>query len=104
MTIKINTDKTLSTDKRSTDFFIALINETLQRFESQITRVEVHLKDENGNKEGFNTVSCLLEARLEGRKPIAITNQANTIDLALNGAIIKIKNALKKILGKIQKH
>ena len=104
MTIKINTDKTLSTDKRSTDFFIALINETLQRFESQITRVEVHLKDENGNKEGFNTVSCLLEARLEGRQPIAITNQANTIDLALNGAIIKIKNALKKILGKIQKH
>ena len=104
MTIKINTDKTHSTDKRSTDFFIALINETLQRFESHITRVEVHLKDENGNKEGFNTVSCLLEARLEGRKPIAITNQANTIDLALNGAIIKIKNALKKILGKIQKH
>ena len=104
MTIKINTDKTLSTDKRSTDFFIALINETLQRFESHITRVEVHLKDENGNKEGFNTVSCLLEARLEGRKPIAITNQTNTIDLALNGAIIKIKNALKKILGKIQKH
>tara|TARA_R110002050_G_scaffold169264_4_gene301006 strand:- start:751 stop:1065 length:315 start_codon:yes stop_codon:yes gene_type:complete len=104
MTIKINTDKTLSTDKRSSDFFIALINKTLQRFESHITRVEVHLKDENGNKEGFNTVSCLLEARLEGRKPIAITNQANTIDLALNGAIIKIKNALKKILGKIQKH
>lgn len=104
MTIKINTDKTLSGEKRSNDFFIAQIEGALKRFESHITRVEVHLKDENGNKDGFNTISCLLEARLEGRQPIAITNQANTTELALTGAIEKIKNALKTILEKIQKH
>ena len=104
MTIQINTDKTISGEKRSIDFFTSQIAEALQRFESHITRIEVHLKDENGKKDGFNDVSCLIEARLEGRQPIAITNQANTIDLAVSGAIDKIKTAIETILGRIQKH
>lgn len=104
MTIQINTDKTITGEKRSIDFFTSQIAEGLQRFESHITRIEVHLKDENGKKDGFNNVSCLIEARLEGRQPIAITNQANTIDLAVSGAIDKIKTAIETILGRIRKH
>ena len=104
MTIQINTDKTISGEKRSVDFFTSQIAKALQRFESHITRIEVHVKDENGNKDGFNDISCLIEARLEGRQPIAITNQANTIDLAVTGAIDKIKTAIGSILGKIKKH
>ena len=104
MTILINTDKTITGEKRSIDFFTSQIAEALQRFESHITRIEVHLKDENGKKDGFNDVSCLIEARLEGRHPIAITNQANTIDLAVSGAIDKIKTAIETILGRIQKY
>jgi len=104
MTIQINTDKTLTGEKRSSDFFTSQITEALKRFESHITRIEVHLKDENGKKEGFNNISCLLEARLEGRQPIAITNQADTVDLAVTGAIDKIKTAMETILGRIQKH
>jgi ribosome-associated translation inhibitor RaiA len=104
MTIQINTDKTLTGEKRSSDFFISQITEALQRVESHITRIEVHLKDENGKKDGFNNISCLIEARLEGKQPIAITNQADTINLALTGAIDKIKNSIESILGKIQNH
>ncbi|MFT4698774.1 MAG: ribosome-associated translation inhibitor RaiA [Flavobacteriaceae bacterium] len=104
MTIQINTDKTLTGEKRSSDFFISQITEALQRFESHITRIEVHLKDENGKKDGFNNISCLIEARLEGKQPIAITNQADTINLAVTGAIDKIKNSIESILGKIQNH
>ncbi|UKM66561.1 HPF/RaiA family ribosome-associated protein [Flavobacteriaceae bacterium GSB9] len=104
MTIQINTDKTLTGKKRSNDFFTSQIAEALQRFESHITRIEVHLKDENGKKDGFNDISCLLEARLEGRQPIAITNQASTMDIAVTGAIDKIKTSIESILGKIQKH
>ena len=104
MTIQINTDKTVTGEKRSGDFFTSQIAEALQRFESHITRIEIHLKDENGKKDGYNAISCLLEARLEGRQPIAITNQANTIELAIAGAIDKIKAAIETILGKILKH
>lgn len=104
MIIKINTDKTLTGEQRSADFFTSQIDKALERFESHISRIEVHLKDENGKKDGFNDISCLLEARLEGRQPIAVTNQANTIDLAVAGAIDKIKSALDTIVGKIQNH
>ena len=104
MTIQINTDKTLNGEKRSDDFFTSQIAEALQRFESHLTRIEVHLKDENGKKDGFNDISCLIEARLEGRQPIAITNQADTMELAIRGAIDKIKTTIETILGKIQKH
>ncbi|MBC8769246.1 HPF/RaiA family ribosome-associated protein [Arenibacter sp. BSSL-BM3] len=104
MIIKINTDKTLNGEERSADFFTSQIDEALERFESHISRIEVHLKDENGKKDGFNDISCLLEARLEGRQPIAVTNQANTVDLAVTGAIDKVKSALETIVGKIQKH
>ncbi|MCK0147236.1 HPF/RaiA family ribosome-associated protein [Arenibacter sp. F26102] len=104
MIVKINTDKTLNGEERSADFFTSQINEALERFESHISRIEVHLKDENGKKDGFNDISCLLEARLEGRQPIAVTNQANTVDLAVTGAIDKVKSALETIVGKIQKH
>ena len=104
MTIQINTDKSLTGKKRSSDYFTSQIAEALERFESHITRIEVHLKDENGKKNGINDISCLLEARLEGMKPLAVTNQGDTIDLAVTGAIVKIKVAIETILGKIQKH
>ena len=104
MTIQINTDKTISGEKRSEEYFTSLIAEALERFESHITRIEVHFKDENGKKDGFNDISCLIEARLEGRQPIAITNQADSVDLALTGAIDKIKSAVESIIGKMQQH
>ncbi|MEB8347400.1 HPF/RaiA family ribosome-associated protein [Flavobacteriaceae bacterium KMM 6898] len=104
MTIQINTDKTISGEQRSEDYFTSQIAEALQRFESHISRIEVHLKDENGKKDGINDISCLIEARLEGRQPIAVTNQADSVDLALTGAIDKIKTAVGTIIGKMQKH
>ncbi|MGM5470328.1 HPF/RaiA family ribosome-associated protein [Flavobacteriaceae bacterium LMO-SS05] len=104
MTIQINTDKTLNGEKRSCDFFSSQISEALHRFEPHITRIEVHLKDESGSTDGFNDISCLLEARIEGRKPIAITSQANTMDSAVTSAIDKIKASIERILGKIKKH
>ena len=104
MTIQINTDNTLNSDKQQQDFFKSQITESLKRQQSHITRIEVHLKDENGKKDGLNDVSCMLEARLEGRQPIAVTYQTDTAELAVSGAIEKIKTAIGSILGKIQNH
>jgi hypothetical protein len=51
MKIQFNTDKTISGDENQEDYF-TLIAEKLNRFQSHITRIEVHLSDENGTKEG----------------------------------------------------
>lgn len=104
MKIQINTDKTINGDKKSQEYFTAEIKESLDRYEANITRIELHIKDENGHKEGFNEVSCVLEARLEGRQPIAVTNQASSVEIAVSGAIDKIKTAIETILGRLEKH
>lgn len=45
MKIQFNTDKTISGNERNEAFFTTLISEELDRFQSQITRIEVHLSD-----------------------------------------------------------
>jgi hypothetical protein len=60
----------------------------------------VHLKDENGNKVGQNDIRCLLEARMEGKQPIVVTNSANTRQNAVEGAIGKLKTSLDTIIGR----
>ncbi len=104
MKIQFNTDKTINGDERSQDFFTSQIAEELDLYESHVTRIEVHLSDENGEKEGMNDIRCLLEARLEGKQPIAVSDQADTVELAVTGAIDKLKNSLETILGRIQNH
>lgn len=104
MIIQFNTDKTIHGDKKLQDFYTSQIIEELKRYQSHITRIEVHLSDENGKKDGLNDMRCLLEARLEGKQPIAVSNQADTVELAVSGAIDKLKNSLETMLGRIANH
>ena len=100
MTIQFNTDKNITGSEEKSAPLIAFLTTDLSRFSKQITRLEVHLSDENGHKDGQNDVRCLIEARLEGRQPIAVTNDANTSSLAVRGASDKLKNALETIVGR----
>ncbi len=104
MTIQFNTDNNIPGTKKLRAPLIALISEELNRFSHQITRVEVHLSDENGPKDGINDKRCMIEARLEGMKPIAVINHANTHELAVEGAVEKLKTALDTTLGRLRNH
>lgn len=104
MTIQINTDKNLSVHEKYGAQLEALLAEELSRFDDHITRLEVHLADENGNKESQDDKRCLLEARLKGRQPIAVSSSANTYDQAINGAIDKLKASLDTIVGRMRNH
>jgi ribosome-associated translation inhibitor RaiA len=104
MMIQFNTDKTISGEQRNDDFFTKQIAKELDRFQSHITRIEVHLSDENGKKEGVNDINCLLEARMEGKKPIVASDQASSIAMAVSGATAKLKAALDTIVGRSQNH
>jgi hypothetical protein len=104
MKIQFNTDKTINGDERNKDFFSDLISKELERYKSHITRIEVHITDQNGIKEGLNDIKCLLEARLEGRQPIAVSEQADTIEKAVSGAIDNLKAVLETTLGRLHNH
>jgi len=45
-----------------------------------------------------------MEARIEGKQPIAVTSQANSIEMAVTGAISKLENSLKTIFGRMKDH
>jgi ribosome-associated translation inhibitor RaiA len=102
MTIQFNTDRTIESDERNQDYFTTLIAEELDRYASHITRVEAHLTDQNGKKDGINDIRCLLEARIEGRQPIAVSDQAATLEKAVSGAIEKLRHALETKLSKME--
>ncbi len=104
MTIQFNTDKNVTGREEFTTPLVTLVSEELNRFSSQITRVEIHLSDENGKKEGQNDKRCLMEARLEGMKPIAVTNNADNTEQAVKGALDKLKTSLETILGRLSNH
>jgi len=104
MTIQINIDKNLSVNEAFKAQLDGLISAELSRFSEHITRLEVHLSDENGNKQGLNDKRCMIEARLEGRQPIAVTDMADDYELAVSGAIEKLKASLDTIVGKLRHH
>lgn len=100
MTIQFNTGHNIPGNEAVKEPLTAMISEGLSRYSAQITRLEVHLSDQNGNKNGLNDKRCMIEARLEGMKPIAVTNDSNSRDQAVEGAIDKLKTSLETILGR----
>jgi hypothetical protein len=47
---------------------------------------------------------CLIEARVTGRPPVAVTQHADTLADALNGAVHKLSRALEHAQGRADKH
>ena len=104
MDIQINTDKSLRLHEAFENKLEDLLSGQLSRFSEHITRLEVHLSDEKGSKDGIYDKRCLLVARLEGREPIAVTERTNDFERAVSGALKKLKASLDKIVGKLKQH
>lgn len=101
MNIQLNTDVHIDHTETLTARVSATIEQALGRFAQQVTRVEVHLSDENGGKSGQQDQRCMLEARLEGRQPVAVTDYAATLEQAVNGAAQKLARLLESTLGRL---
>ena len=104
MTIQLNADKNLTIHEAFGDKLKGVLSEELDRFSEHITRVEVHLSDENGSKNSQEDKRCLLEARLKGKQPIAVSELGNTYDQAVDGAVHKLKASLDSIFDRMKNH
>lgn len=70
----------------------------LERFEGRITRVEVALSDLNSRKLGERDQRCIMEARLGGMQPIAVSHEAPTLTEAIHVAADKLERAVEDAL------
>ncbi|MFU8884158.1 MAG: HPF/RaiA family ribosome-associated protein [Cyanobacteriota bacterium] len=105
MQIQINTDGNIEAHEQLAQQVEAVVRDGLQRFTEKITRVEVHLSDENSDKKsGAQDKRCLLEARLAGLQPIAVSHEAATIELAVEGALERLTHLLDSTLGRMGNH
>ena len=81
------------------------LNEHLARFDQDLTSIEVQLTDENhATKGGGVDKRCMMEARLQGHQPIAVTHHADSYELAINGAASKLKRSLQNTIGRLRDH
>lgn len=99
MKINVNTDKHIHGDMQR--HVEDAVHAALGRFAGQLSRVEVHLRDANGGKTGANDKHCLMEARIDGRPPLAASDDADSVASAINGAARKLQRVLDSSLGKL---
>jgi len=105
MQIQVSTDNHIEGGEELTREVEAVVEGALGRFGDRITRVEVHLTDENSSsKSGDNDKRCVMEARLAGLQPITVSHDGSSLDQALNGAADKLEKTLKRTLGRLDEH
>ncbi len=100
MKVQLNTDKNIAGTEALQSNVETRLASALDRFVDQITRVEVHLSDESGPKVGGDDKRCMLEARLAGQQPIAVSHQASSVELAIDGAVERLMHAIETKLAK----
>jgi ribosome-associated translation inhibitor RaiA len=101
--IQVNTDHNIDGAEAVTARVRDVVAQALDRHSDQITRVEVHLSDENSDKKhGVEEMRCVMEARLEGRPPAAVTHRAGTVNQAVFGAAEKLERLIEHTLGRLR--
>lgn len=104
MQIQVNTDDNIEGRDELAGQIEGEVNATLSRFSDQITRVEVHLSDENAGKFGRVHKRRLMEVRLAGGQPIAVSHKGATLKEAYSGAAKKLRSSLESTLGRASDH
>jgi len=77
------------------------VEDRLERFDDFLTRVEVHISDENAQKAGADDKRCQIEARPKGHQAVSVTHKAESLQLAVDGAADKMQHALESLMGKL---
>ena len=88
MQIQFNTDHNIEGHE-------ALATQVRGVVESTRSHFSDHKTSENGKR-------CMMEARLEGHQPIAVTHQAATVDQAVDGAADKLARLIESTLGRLR--
>ena len=102
MKVQVNTSNDIDNKDALERWASDYLNEQLGRFEQDITSIEVQMTDENhAAKGGGVDKRCMMEARVNGRAPVAVTNPDQ--NLAFRGAADKLAHALDHAFGKLDR-
>ncbi|MGI9516899.1 MAG: hypothetical protein ACR2NP_07645 [Pirellulaceae bacterium] len=101
MQVIINSDNQVDLNDDLIQQWQGEISDSLQRFSHWVTRVEVHLTDENSNsKSGVSDIRCLLEARPADKQPVSVEVRGPSAEHALADGIQTLTRRLGTIVDK----
>lgn len=98
MQVLTNTDRNIPGSEALSAQVETSVTAALGHLSERVTRVEVHLSDENSHKGGADDKRCLMEARLEGRPPTAVSHRAPSVQLAIDGAAAKLARVIESTI------
>ena len=101
MQLQLNTDNNIQSTEALKKLVSESVHAQLRHYLSKITRIEVHLSDQNAHKSGPNDILCKMEARVEGTKPVFVTSKSDSKEVALDHALDKMRATLSTLIGKI---
>ena len=109
MQVLVNSDHHIVGGEDLTERVQGLVEGRLERFAARITRVEVHLEDLNSATRGVRAAllsqrdkRCMMEARVGGLKPIAVSHEAPTLTEAIHVAADKLEREIAHALGRLE--
>ena len=102
MLVQINADHNIEGCEALAAHVRGVVASALDRFSDHITRVEVHLGDETGHKSGQDDKRCVMEARLQGRQPVAVTHHAATLHQAVDGTADRLTRLVESTLARLR--
>jgi ribosome-associated translation inhibitor RaiA len=104
MQVQFNSDSSVMGTENVAGRIEAAVREKLDRFEDRLTRIEIHVRDENGPKHGADDKSCTIEARPAGGRAIGVTEHASDVDTAARKAANTLAQRLDRHFGKADRH
>ncbi|KPA23161.1 MULTISPECIES: hypothetical protein [unclassified Shimia] len=104
MQIQVNTDNFIHGDERVIEVAKAAVLNDLGHMDERLTRIEVHLKDQNAEKHGPDHILCTIEARPRGMDPMSAHHGAADIQAALKGSAKKLRTRLSSVFEKASAH
>ncbi|MEK1906086.1 MAG: HPF/RaiA family ribosome-associated protein [Pseudomonas sp.] len=87
---------------RLQEWVSSAVMDKLDHFEERLSRVVVHISDENGHKSGPDDKRCQIEARPKGHQAISVTHKAHDMGVAVDGAAEKMRHALEHLTGRLE--
>ena len=103
MQFQVETDNHIQGRDTLSAYVESIVADAVDPYADRLTHVEAHLGDANSaDKAGADDKRCLLEARVSGVKNVVVSHQAESLELAIEGAAAKLRHALDSTIGKME--
>jgi ribosome-associated translation inhibitor RaiA len=104
MQVQFNSDSSVMGTENVAERIEAAVRAKLARYEDRLSRIEIHVRDENGRKGGADDKACTIEARPRGGRAIGVTEHAAKVDDAARKAANTLAQRLERFFGRNHRH